>query len=372
MKDEAEPSGTQPLSVEWYYTAREGAVVGPIFEEQLVQAIREGHVEPDTLVWQEAFEKWEIACNVPDLSAVLGWLPKRLDPAAMLEARILDPGVDGFVETPAAPETESVSDSRRWAAIEAPDAAAEELCDALTEEEAAEPIINLSLAREIVDRASCLPPERSIPPASISWTPPQLQHEQNRSMFARPMVAIAVGLLAIASGMVLVRLTQARRANTVIQESSSPAQSSPLLNGVRPIGAAAFESAVVANGASPAEPTRQEPVLVAQAEPASGVRIEGPLEPHLVQRLLDKNDLVFEVQCWKPARLFSTRVDDHPSVQLEVIIDRKGRVYNVKYGRDPQGYYGVSPCIGGRIRGWKFPAHDRASSVVLRLDRHPT
>lgn len=370
MADEAEPSGNQPLSIEWYYTAREGAVVGPISEDQLGQAIRDGYLDPDTLVWQEAFEKWEVACNVPSLSAVLGWLPRRPEPASMLDARILDPGVDGFVETPAAPESEAVPSSHRWGAAELLDSPAEELCDALTDEEAAEPIINLTLAREIVDRASSLPQERSIPPASISWAPPRVQHEHGRGMFARPVVAIAVALLAIASGMVLVRLTQAKHANAIMQDGSSQVGVSSSPSSARVAGAAASVRAAVTQLPAPADVARQEPVL-ANSELALGFRVEGPLEPVLLQRLLDKNDLVFEVQCWKPARLFSVRVDEHPSVQLEVVVDRKGRVYNVKYGRDPQGYYGVAPCIGGRIRGWKFPAHDRTSTVMLRLARHP-
>ncbi|MGE5783458.1 MAG: hypothetical protein ACM3ZE_02670, partial [Myxococcales bacterium] len=79
---------------------------------------------------------------------------------------------------------------------------------------------------------------------------------------------------------------------------------------------------------------------------------------------------MFDEQCWNKLRVRVPNVPSNPSIRVEMSIDRDGNVYAIDATKSPRGYWGVGPCIIGRMRGWKFPRAEggsRASVTVARI-----
>ena len=100
-EETAEPSsptpqpGQPPEQVRLWFYSHEGGEQGPVAEEELIQLIRQGHVEPDAFVWSEGMDDWAPWQAVPSLRQAVGSVepsPPTLDsepiPAAAASASV--------------------------------------------------------------------------------------------------------------------------------------------------------------------------------------------------------------------------------------------------------------------------------------------
>lgn len=90
-----------------------------------------------------------------------------------------------------------------------------------------------------------------------------------------------------------------------------------------------------------------------------------PLEAGAVQRTVSGQTGAVRRGCWQPA--LDRRQEGAPStarVVLTIDVLPSGRVSRVSATPDPPGYPGLSACIAGRVRGWKFPPSSGATVQV--------
>jgi|GEM_PF-2878151 len=380
MTENSNSTKPQVAKVEWYYE-RDGAVVGPITEARLRYALKYGHIKPDTLIWRNDLEHWLEAACVPMAAAVLNRAPsspsiESTSTSVRLRVELRDPG-------PVAADPKPMEDLQETTATEtqtqgSPEddtSCAEVLHDAITDEEAADPVIDVNMARAIVERARGFHRESSIPPASVTFRPPA-----NASSWLVPTPAGRARLFAFAAASILVLaavLLLALRAPPQA-EPASEVRSDPQIRyeTLAPTSAgagsaapraqtegAAIQASPDANSAS-----KPPPPAVASALAEHLVTVEGPLDAAPFLQHLKRSMLVFEEQCWVVYRAPGAKVAS-PAVTIELDVDRAGRVYDVRWGKAPKGYRGVGRCIAGRMRGWKFPAAERGTHARVTVER---
>jgi hypothetical protein len=342
MIDLAHPTTTGPTEVQWYYL-RHGEQCGPISEDELIAAARLGQIQPTTLVWHSAFESWKQASVIPMLAVNF----KSPRAAALASAAVQSAG---------------------------------ELQDAVLDGEDDDPPIDTVQARQILARASGIPPEPSIPPASARTPLPSV----TTLNWSHAAYGVGIALFAL-SGLFLMLHWQAQRSSESASESArraplategseAQAADSRTTTATRPIAALpqprpAHHEATTSAPAAPA-PAAPAPTI---PEIASPVRvIDGPLtaEPFLAQ--LKRSLPLYDQQCWDRLRTGNSSATANPAVQISLSVDRTGHVYDISSSKAPAGYRGAGLCIIGRMRGWRFPPTDgntHASVLVART--HP-
>src|SRR5512147_912286 len=139
MTDQKVPSDPRPPAVDWYYE-HDGVVLGPVTEEGLREAARAGQIKTDTLVWQDALDHWEDATNVTGIAEILGCtgMVLKIEPSAVrmrVEPQPQSPALEDLVD--------SSSDEP---------GSQQALDDAVSDEEAADPVIDVQQARAILER----------------------------------------------------------------------------------------------------------------------------------------------------------------------------------------------------------------------------
>ena len=377
MTDDSKSSSLQPAKVEWYYIGHEGVISGPISEESLQQGAKAGQIARDTLIWQQDFDNWQLATRVDVTAAILGRDVDTLETTptpGQVEApsRPQEPR-----EEPAATETQAVADTPK---DEFP--AHEVLHEAVTDEEAADPTIDLELAREIVDRASGRPPrptERSIPPSSVTWHPPAAGAQLVNLVGTHRLVGIAAASLVIAA---LVLMLVPRSHSRTVQASefarTTDADRQVKSNGGQDVSGVETRTTEPRQPEQPAghPSTSESPALGANSESSASVTqsepvvtVDGPLKASLFSYHLKRSLAVFDEQCWAALRVPGVKVEKNPSVRIEIAVDLTGRVYDVKSSTPPPGYRGAGHCIAGRIRGWKFPWAESGTRAVIVVRR---
>jgi hypothetical protein len=396
MTDESTSSVPRPAGVEWYYE-REGVHGGPISEETLLDEARLGELQPDTLVWQQAFYAWQEASSVPMLAAILGC---RSEPI-QTELAVL-PQRAGSMETPPQQSPGSIgAEADKEPSVDEPNSH-QELNDAVTDEEAADPVIDLGQVREILERASRNPSEPWLPPASVASTPAPAPGQADR-LFGMPRKLAIACTCVLAATAALAFVDRQRQtlnhvfyAQAAMRPDKTSASSYPATPN-SPTGAWTSSQPPPAMELGHAAGTRLETrkdvtadwerhsILVpapegvassARAESSAPVNpegsvvvTEGSLDVQLLQNKLERALPVFDAQCWDKLRVAVGKAGKNPSVRIELSIDRAGHLYNIVSSKAPKGYRGAGYCIMGRMRGWKFPRSEQGAHVVVTVAR---
>lgn len=349
----------RPAEVTWYYTHGD-ARIGPITEKALLEALRQGLIQEDTLVWQNAFDRWKPAASIPMLAVNL-----KERNALLLRGTASQ-------DAPPQPELQAM--------------VYEDLTEAVTDEEAAEPEFDAQQLREILVRTSRPPPERTIPPASVTSTPPV-----NRSLapnaFGTPqLIGFAASFLVLSTVVALFVLRKPRQddAPTVAAKALQAPQSASTQAVARPREDAKLDTPKLDTPKLDTlkldTPTPQsEPHL--DREPANGqpsirggrsaatVVESGTLDLQLLVQKLQHGLPMYDDQCWDKLRAPVGEVAKDPSLRIELSIDRLGNVYDIASSKAPAGYRGVGLCIIGRMRGWKFPRAESGTHAVVTVTR---
>lgn len=386
MTAASESSVPHSADVEWFYL-HDDVQIGPVSEERLMHAVKQGLVKPDTPVWQKAFDRWKAAANIPMIAINLrengATLPsefpnlsRRTGPTQLATRQADGP----FVTQP--PAVHLIDDE-----------AVLDLDDAVTEDEAVEPVIDAQQVREILERTSRNPPERSIPPASVTSTPTS-SGVRARKPWGNPRLVSLAGasLLTIAAfaawtgGESQGRQHPADAAASAASVASAPTIDARLVKPEAPLeldGSRKTSLPSILKGAELRAPTPTAEVLAKVATPDAPqagstesvqaselVRVEsGLLDAQLFVKKLKRALPMFDQQCWDKARAPVGTVDKNPSITIELAVDRLGNVYDIKSSKAPEGYRGAGHCIIGRIRGWKFPRMDQGSRAVMTVAR---
>jgi len=239
--------------------------------------------------------------------------------------------------------------------------AIEELDDAITDEEAADPIIDVGQARAILERTSVFGLERSIPPASyVSVPAPERSGFGKGSRTVRQIAGAVAALAAIAAlvvytarepdGLPEVKLAVPSAAGRRAVEDAQAAPKIAVSQHPKP-------AAVSVDGHADVSP--KQTVVVTQ----------GPLDVQLVMNLLRHGLPMYDEQCWDKLRVPVGKVAKNPSIRVEFSVDRLGNVYDLKSTVPPAGYRGVGRCVIGRMRGWRFPRAEQGSHAVVTVAR---
>jgi hypothetical protein len=358
------PSDSNPQRVGWYYI-HDDAPVGPLSDTDLLKAANLGQVTPDTLVWRHDFENWIEAAQVPLLtkSLVFRAAVKR----ALLNAKPTQSKTDLVPkETPSAENTEPVAS--KPVAEEVP--LDQELGDAVGDDELSEAVVDAQQVREILQRTSYYPTERTIPPASYTTPPPvQLDQRPRIARFPKLSLFVGAGVLSVAATTLLILRTN--RDELVIDYATEPtaeyraqAQSSAISSP----GSAQLKTAISASETTlSANPTTN---TIPALPNDSFVTIEsGSLEPSLLRNKLERARPVFDAQCWSRYRVPGRQSPKNPSIEVTLSVDHLGNVYDVDTTKAPPSFRGAGLCIIGRIRGWKFPPADRSSRATITVSR---
>jgi hypothetical protein len=383
MPDESNSTKPQPLKVGWYYE-RDGSVVGPVTDARLRYAAKYGHIKPDTLIWREDLEQWIEATKLPLTAAVWNRLPSSpsIEPTST-EIRPIRLPVESD-KPPPEEMTASTDVQSQVTTVEDDTVVEEPLRDAVTDDEVVEPHIDIQMARAIVERTSGRPPPPSIAPSSITNRPaPSLgplrdaAKAQVTSLLKSPrrLGIGAVCVLMVVAALVLLMHPRAKSHQAVgITPKAPAAVQSPSAGDslTVPLDANPAQQpalAVTPTGSTAASAESQQPAAAAVLSPDRLVTIEGPLDAALFAQHLRRSSLIFDEQCWTVYRVPGVKPDGHPSVNIEIDIDRAGRVYDATSGKAPKGYKGVGRCIAGRMRGWKFPAAASGTHAVVTVRR---
>lgn len=352
-----EPNGhiavNHPEEVDWYYLD-DGVQVGPLSERSLIGAARQNRIGPATLIWQRGFTHWKQAATIPMVAVNLG-------AGACAEEEVLGLG-DSTDSASPMPAT---------------------LGDAVNDDEAAEPPVDLQQVRAILQRASRPPPERAsstrtsrppqertIPPASVSTNPPgpmrTLQPRRLGQWIPLAAIPLAIGVVGV---VLITRATRRSSAPSVAvearAEASNPSASGSGAPGPRALdGDASSQSA--ADHATPN--TNATPESAALASDLASV-ISGSLDVQILNAKLQRALPMFDQQCWDRLRVHVPRADSNPAIRVEMSIDRNGNVYAIEASKSPRGYWGAGPCIIGRMRGWKFPRAESGSRATVTVSR---
>lgn len=93
--------------------------------------------------------------------------------------------------------------------------------------------------------------------------------------------------------------------------------------------------------------------------------VGGPLDAGQVQRTVSRQAGAVRRSCWQPA-LDRSQVGAPSAARVVLTIDvlPSGNVSRVATTPDPPGYPGLSACIAGRVRSWKFPPSGGATVQV--------
>jgi len=67
---QGQPHGSPPPTPAYWHIVEDGQTVGPLTTAQVVDAVVEGRVQPETLVWTEGMEDWLQASQLPQLGAL--------------------------------------------------------------------------------------------------------------------------------------------------------------------------------------------------------------------------------------------------------------------------------------------------------------
>ena len=340
----------------WYYQ-NDGAPVGPITEARLRYAAKYGQVKADTLIWQQDFDMWQEASKVPLTAKILGC------PIDDIAGDTTTTCCPVEVPTPAAPESAELQAPPPEASSDGDAGVVDALQDAVADDEAVEPVVDIAMAQAILDYASGRAAARSIAPTSLSTRPPSLYNiALGRGTLAR-VTTLAASVLLIAAATTLIN----HRTQTTSTRASASAKPGPVRENSQPPPAAqpppGADTTVPAPRlsdppAAPSLPTTGE---------ASAIVVEGPLDAILFVHYLEHSQLVFDEQCWSQYRVPGNRLDKHPTIKLEIYVDQTGHVYDVTSSKAPQGYRGIGRCIGGRVRGWTFPRQDTATHATLTV-----
>jgi hypothetical protein len=384
MPDESKSMKPQPSKVGWYYE-RDGTVVGPVTDARLRYAAKYGHIKPDTLVWREDLEQWIEAAHLPLTAPV--WNRQPSSPSIEPTSTAIRPiRIPVEADKPPPEEVTAASQVQSQVTSFEDDTVVEEpLHDAVTDDEAAEPPIDIQMARAIVQRASGRPPELSIPPSSITnRPPPSLRPLSERakvqlSDFVGSPLRLSIGaacLLMVVAALVILLRPHARtqqatgvtpKAPVVVQHVSTSASSLSVPE-AKPVSQpqSAVTGAATPASAANSETSQAPPLAVV---PDKLVTVEGPLDVALFLQYLRRSTLIFDEQCWTVYRIPGVKAEDNPTVSVELDVDRTGRVYDTSWGKAPKGYRGVGRCIAGRIRGWKFPPAANGTHAVVTVRR---
>jgi hypothetical protein len=359
------PAATQETA-EWYYL-QDGEHRGALTATELVLAAKRGEIKHDTLVWQKEFVEWVEAAFVPSLAEVLGKPSgevakgspsSRADQVHALRA-----------DTPRA--LPLIVEAEQAAADEV---SGEELHDALSDEEAEEPSLDEEQIRILLERTSYLPRERSIPPAIGGSIVPPAQIERiglARKPTARSMAIVSS--LVLAMGLALI--VRASRTNRDLQqEERSSAANAPSLNNAK-VTASKDVTTVKSSGSERAgvknSPTPIGSIVHEAAARGDAWLEQGALDLTLLTRKVERARPVFDEQCWSKYQVPYVEVPPNPSILVTVIVDRRGKVYDIESTKAPPGYQGAGLCIIGRMRGWQFPPSEENSKAVVRVSRLP-
>lgn len=335
----------RPAEVAWYYL-HGGEQVGPITEEELLRAARDRSIEPETLVWQQAYDRWKHASQVPMIAVTMGYPISSIRIDQVPSPRRTEPTKPASQEPAANDASEP-----------------QELTDAITDDEAADPIIDVEQAREILDRASLVAPERSIPPAHYVSIP--APDARVVSMAGSKTLRVVAGAVSLLAGMLIVIIT-ARQPER--EQTAPPAQAAQPVapavatgdSGQRAVAEPMPLKESTGHVDPPADlPVQQQTVVVTR----------GTLDVQLVLNKLKHGLPMFDDQCWDRLRSPVGPVEKHPSVRIDISVDRLGNVYELQSTDPPSGYRGVGRCIIGRMRGWKFPRAEQGSHAVITVAR---
>ncbi len=367
----------RPAEVEWYYV-REGVQVGPVSEQGLLEAARQTEIKPDTLVWQKAYDRWKPAASVPMLAVSMGYHTRPLRTIQTPVPRRPEPTREAFQSPSTSTATEPLPESVADESL-----APQDLEDAVTDDEAADPVIDVEQARVILERAS-LPPsaDRSIPPASYASISTSARNQARDFIGATRLIGLAGAVLLVGTVAVLLTFRQSSRQDdenrtlvaTVTSQAKAPRAEAPRAEPprVEPRQAGTSQSALlaaVAPSAEPSVPPDRAPAGASERRPELVSITSGALDGQLVLHKLQRALPMFDEQCWDRLRVPVGEVAKNPSVSIDMSVDRLGNAYDFASSRAPKGYRGVGPCIIGRIRGWKFPRAEQGSHVVMTVAR---
>jgi hypothetical protein len=311
MTDEHKSLVPRPAEAQWYYQ-RDGVEVGPVSEPSLLARAKLGQITPDTPIWQAAIGRWREAKSVPLVAAHLGQRDELLETDVPLEPQDLN--------------------------------------EAVSDEEAAEPFVDIQQAREILKRSSVYPSERSIPPASHTPMPTPVRKLPRLPMGVPQLVGLG-GACLIAATLVVVFVS--RQPETPDYEAAPPAE--------RRASLAATPQGVI--------PIASNPTAKTEPPAESGIVSAGSLDAQLLASQLQHALPILDRQCWERLRVPVGEVTKHPSLRINLSLDRQGRIYDIESSKDPLGYRGVGHCIIGRIRGWRFPPGEQGTHAVINVGR---
>lgn len=403
MTSSSESSVPPAAAVGWYYLLN-GVQVGPLSERELLDIATRGEITPDTLVWQPSFrQRWKPAASIPMIAVSLGCFGQLGRDRSTAWSRRTNQN-----------NQQQPSQTFSEAALERLTPA--DLDDAVNEEEAAEPVLDAQQMHEILERASCHPPERSIPPATVRDSLSPAPRVKKRHFGSGYLLAIGAGSVLVGiTGVVLSTIpwhssrvveAQAQPSLVALNEvhpAANPTAASTVNRSALPSTSVIVrDTSAIANTASAAASVVTDPVVSSASDKSAAVETagaaeksavedvtanlqiaatpavdkasrvsvtSGPLEAQAFETRLKRARPMFDRQCWDRLRLRLDNVTEHPEVRVEISVDRTGHVYDVVSSKAPRGYHGAGLCIIGRMRGWRFPITDGNTHAVMTVAR---
>jgi hypothetical protein len=359
MTDASKPSVPRPAKAAWYYE-REGVQVGPISEASLLSAARQGQIKPDTLVWQQAHYEWKEAASLPLFAGILRPYPKPLGTAgAAMPRRIESPRAR--VDMPTA--TEPLPEPSAEQPI-----VPQDLQDAVVDEEEVDRVIDVYQVREILERTSQHPSERSIPPAGIASSPAPAQGPASSPLGVSLRVGLVGASLLVGTSVVMFITRQPQGPDAVL--ASADRILPKHVGAAAPMAEIAAPKVPMSRVESQSDPVPHDALAEASKNATGPVMItQGNLDARLFLGKLKRALPMFDKQCWDSWRAPVGEVAKSPSLRVEMRIDTWGHVREIESSKPPSGYRGVGRCIIGRMRGWRFPKADEETRAVITVAR---
>jgi hypothetical protein len=93
---------------------------------------------------------------------------------------------------------------------------------------------------------------------------------------------------------------------------------------------------------------------------------QGQLSTGEIQGVVSQNQPLVKRKCWQPA--LDARTGTGPAsakVTANLVIGASGNVDSVSASGGEKDFPGLSSCVAGRIKGWKFPASGGSTPVAV-------
>jgi predicted Zn finger-like uncharacterized protein len=328
--EEAVPPSVE-IAEEWFIGLN-NAPIGPLALDELKDRIVSGEVSAATLAWKEGFEEWQPIKAFPDFGALLSELPSPV--AAPVAA------VPVVQEAHRVVQIDAPSERMSWVAPKQPSKLPRYMF--------------LGVAALLVGTIGFVVGKENPKPIVKYVEVPVNVPAQAVPVAIAPSEQKEVAQVDVAAdtaGQVAAQPTQP------VNKAAPSGEIKPEEPKPQPSAGGGLLSGLSGLQGGPAGPQSSRGEVAAAGN---------QLDADSVQRTVQRYSQSVRRSCWQPA--LDGRAQDAPSaarVLVTITVAGSGEVQNVSSEGDPKGYPGLSRCIEGKVRQWRFPASGGTTTVKV-------